>query len=120
MDKPSLQRPPGLWRLQDRPTAHHVGTGRPSAGQRGDDQCHAPWAVATNIGHEQWFLVSLLPALHPFPLLKGPEISGEAIYYLAAAPEMAQVNGKFFNQTIEDKTRRHALDRELGKRVLAD
>jgi hypothetical protein len=39
------------------------------------------------------------------------------MYYLAAAPEMAEVSGRFFNQTIEEVPARHALDRSLGKRV---
>ena len=52
-----------------------------------------------------------------WPFLKDPEISGEAIYYLAAAPEMEGVSGRFFNQTIEEKPAPHALDRTLGKRI---
>jgi hypothetical protein len=50
-------------------------------------------------------------------ILKDPVISGEAIYYLAAAPEMAEVSGRFFNLTIDEKPASHALDRSLGKRV---
>jgi len=45
------------------------------------------------------------------------EISGKAIYYLAAAPEMAEVSGRYFNKTIDEKPAPHALDRELGQRV---
>jgi hypothetical protein len=30
---------------------------------------------------------------------------------------MADVSGKFFNLTIEEKPAAHALDRDLGKRV---
>jgi retinol dehydrogenase 13 len=52
-----------------------------------------------------------------WPFLKDPVISGEAIYYLAAAPEMAGVSGRFFNLTIDEKPARHALDRSLGKMV---
>jgi hypothetical protein len=44
-------------------------------------------------------------------------ISGEAIYYLVAAPEMTGVSGRFFNLTIDEKPAAHALDRELGKKV---
>ena len=51
------------------------------------------------------------------PLLKKAQISGDAIFYLAAAPEMRDVNGLFFNRTIEERPMPHALDRELGKRV---
>ncbi len=30
-------------------------------------------------------------------------ISGDAVYYLAAAPEIAGVSGKFFNLTIDEQ-----------------
>ena len=76
-----------------------------------------PGAVRTNIGMNndliyQWYQRYLL-----WPTLKDPLISGEAIYYLAAAPEMAEVSGRFFNLTIDEKPASHALDREVGKRV---
>jgi retinol dehydrogenase-13 len=76
-----------------------------------------PGAVATNIGMNNGFLYRFYQKFLLFPLLKGPGISGEAIYYLIAAPEMAGVSGKFYNQTIEEKPAPHALDRELGKKV---
>jgi retinol dehydrogenase-13 len=76
-----------------------------------------PGNVRTMIGMNngwfyQWYQRTLL-----WPILKDPVISGEAVYYLAAAPEMACVSGKFFNLTIEEKPAKHALDRDLGKRV---
>lgn len=76
-----------------------------------------PGAVRTNIGMNngvlyQWYQRYLL-----WPLLKDPRFSGEAIYYLAAAPEMAAVSGRFFNLTIDEKPAVHALDRALGKQV---
>ncbi len=76
-----------------------------------------PGNVRTMIGMNngriyQWYQRYLL-----WPILKDPVISGEAIYYLAAAPEMAEVNGRFFNLTIDEKPAPHALDRSLGKRV---
>lgn len=76
-----------------------------------------PGSVKTNIGMDngliyQWYQRYLL-----WPLLKDPQISGKAIYYLAAAPEMADVSGKFFNRTIEETPAPHALDRNLGKEV---
>ena len=52
-----------------------------------------------------------------WPFLKDPVISGKAIYYLAAAPEMADVSGRFFNLTIDEKPAAHALDRSMGKQV---
>ena len=50
-------------------------------------------------------------------MLKDPAISGEALYYLAAAPELADVSGRFFHLTIDEKPAAPALDREMGRRV---
>ncbi len=76
-----------------------------------------PGNVRTMIGMNngwlyQWYQKTLL-----WPILKDPAISGEAVYYLAAAPEMAGTSGKFYNLTIEEKPAKHALDREVGRRV---
>jgi NAD(P)-dependent dehydrogenase (short-subunit alcohol dehydrogenase family) len=76
-----------------------------------------PGAVATNIGMNNGLLYQWYQRYLLFPLLKGPEISGEAIYYLVAAPEMADVSGRFFNQTIDEKPAAHALDRPTGTRI---
>jgi retinol dehydrogenase-13 len=78
-----------------------------------------PGEVRTNIGMNngrlyQWYQRYLI-----WWVLKDADISGKAIYYLAAAPEMANVSGKFFNLTIEEKPAAHALDRQLGKQVWA-
>jgi len=76
-----------------------------------------PGAVRTNIGMNngllyQWYQKYLL-----WPMLKDAQVSGEAVYYLAAAPELADVSGRFYNLTIDEKPAPHALDRELGKQV---
>ena len=76
-----------------------------------------PGEVRSNIGMNNGWLYKLHKRLMIFPYLKDPEISGSAIYYLAAAPEMAGVSGRFFNLTVDEKPAPHALDRELGKRV---
>jgi NAD(P)-dependent dehydrogenase (short-subunit alcohol dehydrogenase family) len=76
-----------------------------------------PGEVRTNIGMNNGPVYRFYQRYLISWILKNPIISGEAIYYLAAAPEMAGVSGKFFNQTIEEKPAVHALDRELGKRV---
>jgi NAD(P)-dependent dehydrogenase (short-subunit alcohol dehydrogenase family) len=76
-----------------------------------------PGEVRSNIGmNNGWFYRSYQRYLL-WRFLKDPEISGNAIYYLAAAPEMASVSGKFFNQTIEEKPAAHALDRIVGRRI---
>jgi len=76
-----------------------------------------PGAVKSNIGMNNGLLYRLYNRIVIYPFLKDPAVAGEAIYYLAAAPEMANVSGKFFNLTIEERPAAHALDRELGKRV---
>lgn len=76
-----------------------------------------PGSVTSNIGMNNGFLYRFYKRYLLSPFLKNPELSGEAIYYLIAAPEMANVSGKFFNQTIEEKPASFALDREVGKQV---
>ena len=76
-----------------------------------------PGPVRTNIGMNNSLLYQWYQRYLIWPTLKDPHISGEAIYYLAAAPEMAEVSGRFFNQTIDEKPASHALDRALGKKV---
>jgi retinol dehydrogenase-13 len=78
-----------------------------------------PGEVRTNIGMNNGFLYRWYQRHLIWWVLKDADISGKAIYYLAAAPEMATVSGKYFNQTIEEKPAPHALDRALGKRVWA-
>ncbi|MGL5550569.1 MAG: SDR family NAD(P)-dependent oxidoreductase [Culicoidibacterales bacterium] len=67
-----------------------------------------PGAVKSNIGENngklyRWFLHHVT-----WQFLKEPEIAGDAIYYLATAPELSAVNGKFFNLTIEELPAKHA------------
>ncbi len=76
-----------------------------------------PGDVKTNIGNNngplyRWFLHNVT-----WHLLKDPVISGEALYYLAAAPEMADVSGRFFHLTIDEKPAADALDREKGRQI---
>lgn len=76
-----------------------------------------PGEVRTNIGMNNGLLYRLYQRLLIWPILRNVRVSGEAIYYLAAAPEMEEVNGRFFNLTIEEKPAAFALDRALGKQV---
>ena len=76
-----------------------------------------PGDVKTNIGNNngalyRWFLHNVT-----WHTLKDPVISGEALYYLAAAPEMSDVSGRFFHLTIDEKPAAPALDREKGRKV---
>lgn len=49
--------------------------------------------------------------------LRDPRISGESLYYLAAAPELDGVSGRYFNRTHPEKPAPHALDRTVGRVV---
>jgi retinol dehydrogenase 13 len=76
-----------------------------------------PGDVKTNIGNNngplyRWWLHNVT-----WHTLKDPVISGEALYYLAAAPELADVSGRFFHLTIDEKPAAPALDREMGRKI---
>jgi NAD(P)-dependent dehydrogenase (short-subunit alcohol dehydrogenase family) len=76
-----------------------------------------PGAVRTNIGLNngplyRWYSRHLI-----WHFLKNPQISGEALYFLAAAPELEETSGRYYNQTIEETPAGHALDREVGREV---
>lgn len=76
-----------------------------------------PGEVKTNIGMNNELLYRLYNRYFIRWFLKDVSISGNALYYAAAAPELAQTSGVFFNLTIPEKPARHALDRELGKKI---
>ena len=76
-----------------------------------------PGDVRTNIGMNNGPLYRWFQHNVTWRMLKDPAISGEALYYLAAAPEMAEVSGRFFHLTIDEKPAAPALDREVGRRV---
>lgn len=76
-----------------------------------------PGGVRTNIGNDngrlyRWFLHNVT-----WHFLKDPKISGDAIYYLAAASEIKDVSGKFFNLTTLEKPAEHALNKENQKKI---
>jgi retinol dehydrogenase 13 len=76
-----------------------------------------PGDVRTNIGNNngplyRWYLHHII-----WRTLKDPVISGEALYYLAAAPELAEVSGRFFHLTVDEKPAAHALDRVKGRQI---
>jgi NAD(P)-dependent dehydrogenase (short-subunit alcohol dehydrogenase family) len=76
-----------------------------------------PGEVKTEIGMNNDLLYRLYNRWVIRWFLKDPVISGEALYFLAAAPEMAGISGRFFNLTIDEVPAKRARDRALGKRV---
>jgi len=78
-----------------------------------------PGEVKTNIGMNNELAYRLYKRYFLWWMLKDSKISGEAIYYHAAAPEMEKVSGRFFNLTIDEKPAAYALDRSLGPKIWA-
>jgi len=76
-----------------------------------------PGEVKTNIGMNNELSYRLYNRFIIGWFLRDSRISGNALYYLAAAPELAEISGVFFNQTIPEKPAAHALDQDLGKQV---
>ena len=76
-----------------------------------------PGEVKTNIGMNNGKFYRFYQRYLIGWLLKDSAISGKAIYYLAAAPELAETSGVFFNKTIIEKPAVHALDRDVGKQI---
>ena len=76
-----------------------------------------PGEVKTNIGMNNEKIFQWYQRVFIWWMLKDPSISGKAIYYLSAAPEMALVSGKYFNLTIEEKPTPQALDRIDGEKI---
>jgi NAD(P)-dependent dehydrogenase (short-subunit alcohol dehydrogenase family) len=76
-----------------------------------------PGAVRSEIGMNNGLLYRLYSKYILRWFLEDPSISGEAIYYLAAAPEMGSVSGRFFNQTIEEKPASYVVNQALGEKI---
>lgn len=76
-----------------------------------------PGAVRTNIGMNNNFLYRFYNRYVLGLFLKDPSVSGEAVHYLAAAPELEGVTGKFYNQTIEEKPARYVLSERLQQEI---
>lgn len=73
-----------------------------------------PGAVKTDTGQEngpiyQWFKRNFYDKI-----LKFPEISAEALYYLGVSKEIEGVSGKFFNLTTEEEPAPPAMDNEVA------
>jgi retinol dehydrogenase 13 len=78
--------------------------------------CH-PGAVKTAIGSNNGFLYRFFFKHVTSHFLKDPIISGKAIYYLAADPELEGISGHFFNLTIDEKPAKHATDTSVSPKV---
>jgi retinol dehydrogenase 13 len=69
-----------------------------------------PGNVATNIGNNNGRIYRALKKKMILPSAKDPQVSAKALLYLASAPELAGISGKFFNLTTEETPAPHARD----------
>jgi NAD(P)-dependent dehydrogenase (short-subunit alcohol dehydrogenase family) len=76
-----------------------------------------PGAVRTHIGSNngplyRWFNDNIVSRT-----LKDPVVAGQAVHYLATAPELETISGKYFNLTHVETPAPHALDRQVGRMI---
>ncbi len=76
-----------------------------------------PGTVRTNIGMNNGLLYRLYQRYILRWFMKDPSQAGDAIYYLAADPELEKVTGTYFNQTIEEKPAAYAVKSNLSQTV---
>lgn len=72
-----------------------------------------PGGVRTGIGSNNGLLYRAWLRGVVWHFLKDPAISGEALYYLAAAPELYGTSGRYFYLTMDEKPLLHALDETI-------
>jgi NAD(P)-dependent dehydrogenase (short-subunit alcohol dehydrogenase family) len=78
-----------------------------------------PGEVRTGIGSNNGPLYRGYHRLVLERFLGDARASGEALHYLAAAPELQGVSGRYFNRTHLEKPAPHALDRDVGRQLWA-
>ncbi len=74
-----------------------------------------PGEVRTNIGLNNGLLYRAYSRYLLRWFLKDPALSGEAIYYLAADPDLNGVTGEFFNRTIQEEPAWYAVKPDLAQ-----
>ena len=76
-----------------------------------------PGAVRSGIGENNGPLYRWFKAHVIAKTLGDPAIAGQAVHYLATAPELEGISGQYFNLTHPERPAPHALDRDVGWRV---
>lgn len=76
-----------------------------------------PGAVRTNIGMNNSFLYRFYNRYVLGLVLRDPLLSGEAVRYLAAAPELEGVTGRYYNRTIEEKPASYIIKEKLQREI---
>jgi len=78
-----------------------------------------PGIVGSNIVQYCGALIRWLTQKLKRMLFKNPATAGEVLYYLAAAPELGRVTGRYFNLTAEQAPASAAQDKALCARIWA-
>ena len=76
-----------------------------------------PGEVRTNIGMNNGFFYRFYNNYILRAFLKDPQTAGKALYYLAAAPELEKVTGKFFNKTIPEPPASYVMKAETQRAI---
>ena len=79
-----------------------------------------PGGVKTNIGNNNGPLYRAWMRLIVQRFLKDPAISGEALYYLSAAPALASTSGQYFYLTLQAQPMLTARDEALRTAIWAE
>jgi retinol dehydrogenase-13 len=74
-----------------------------------------PGEVLSNIGLNNGVVYRTFRKLVIDQMLKPTSVAGEALYYLAASPEVESRSGRYFNMTHLEKPFPHALDRTVAR-----
>ena len=74
-----------------------------------------PGDVLTAMGENNGRVYRFLKRRLVNPAARAPLVAAKAIYYLAFAPELAGVGGKFFSLTTPEKPAPHALDEGMAE-----
>lgn len=76
-----------------------------------------PGEVRTNIGMNNHIFYRLYNRYVLWWFLKDAKLAANDLYYLAAAPELEKVTGKFFNQTIEEKPASYVINDDIRNKI---
>ena len=76
-----------------------------------------PGAVTSNSGQENGMMYKWWKQHVLDKLLKKPEVSAEALYFLGASATMSQYSGKFFNLTTLEEPTPPALDLDVAREL---
>jgi NAD(P)-dependent dehydrogenase (short-subunit alcohol dehydrogenase family) len=79
--------------------------------------CLHPGGIQSNLGRGNGKLLDVVHTLISKLFLKSPEEGARTSLYLAAAPEVEGISGRYFARCREHRAAPHATDPELARRL---